>query len=209
MWEKAMLNALCAKNKLDFINGTLVQPTPSSPEAAYWDSCNSILISWIFNSLDKSIQHSVAYMDTTKAVWDDLKARFSLGNALCINELRSQLASLHQQGSSVMHYYTKLKGMWDELHSYSTVPSYTCGAVQAFVKEHEEEKLHQFLMGLDDATFGTKRSQILSMDPLPTKAYTIVTCEERHHTIARGQDDRLENITLATHATSRPWTDTP
>ncbi|XP_020276643.1 uncharacterized protein LOC109850963 [Asparagus officinalis] len=106
---------------------------------------------------------------------------------------------------SVMAYYTKLKGMWDELSSYSKIPTCTCGAAQEFIKEREEEKLHQFLMGLDDAVFRTVRSQILSMEPLPSlsRAYATITREERHRSIARGQEERVEGVALATQVAAK------
>ncbi|RVW83463.1 hypothetical protein CK203_051726 [Vitis vinifera] len=80
--------------------------------------------------------------------------------------------------------------MWDELNQYIKIPECTCGAAQAIMKSREDEKAHQFLMGLDDTTFGTVRSSILALDPLPTlgKIYAMVTQEERHRSMARGAD---------------------
>ncbi|XP_020242832.1 uncharacterized protein LOC109821048 [Asparagus officinalis] len=143
MWEKAMVNALKVKNKLGFINGTLIKPDEDTPKASKWEACNSMLISWIFNSIEKSIQLNVVYLETTKEVWDDLRDRYSIGNTPRIHELKSEIASLRQQGTSFMVYYTKLKGMWDKLSSYSKVLTCTCGAAHEFLREKEEEKLHQ------------------------------------------------------------------
>ena len=44
----------------------------------------------------------------------------------------------------------------------------------------EEEKTHQFLMGLDDDAFSTIRIQILTLDPLPLldRMFDIVQQEE-------------------------------
>jgi len=45
----------------------------------------------------------------------------------------------------------------------------------------EEEKAHQFLMGLDDDSYSTIRTQILALDPLPLidKIYNMV--QEEHN----------------------------
>ena len=93
-------------------------------------------------------------------------------------------------------YYTRLKAMWDELSSYSRVPvchcgGCTCNVTTEFIKEREEEKIHQFLMGLDDSVFGAVRTNILSMDPLPnlSKVYSVAVQEERHRSVVRARDE--------------------
>lgn len=78
---------------------------------------------------------------------------------------------------TVVAYYTKMKGLWDELATYSTIPNCTCGAAKKFVIESEIEKVYQFLMGIDD-NFGVIHSQIfMSTDPLQTlaKVYALVS----------------------------------
>jgi hypothetical protein len=48
-------------------------------------------------------------------------------------------------------------------------------------KEKEEEKIHQFFMGLDDSIFGTVQTNILSIDSLAnlSNVYSIVVQEEK------------------------------
>ena len=191
MWEKAVKNALRAKNKLGIIDGTVNKPKgENGNELNAWEACNSMIISWMFNVIDKSLHSSVAYVQTAKDMWEDLKERYAVGNAPRVHQLRSEIVNLKQEGMTVAAYYAKIKGMWDELNQYIEIPECTCGAAQAIVKSREDEKAHQFLMGLDDTTFGTVRSSILALDPLPTlgKIYAMVTQEERHHSMARGAD---------------------
>jgi len=49
---------------------------------------------------------------------------------------------------------------------------------------YEEDKSHQFLMGLNDDEFSSIRSQILAQDPLPKldKIFHMVIQEETHNT---------------------------
>lgn len=56
-------------------------------------------------------------------------------------------------------------------------------------------------MGLDYSLFGTVRSHILNMDPLPTinKAYALITRKERHWSIGREQDERADVAALTDH----------
>jgi gag-polypeptide of LTR copia-type/Retrotransposon gag protein len=208
LWQKAMRNALRAKNKLGFIDGKLNQA--DAPEDSTWGACNSMLVSWLFNSIDPALQPSIAYAETVKELWDDLKERFAIGNATRVHQLKADIAAARQQGQSVVAYFTRLKSMWDELSNYSKLPvcichGCTCDMVIELVKEREDEKTHQFLMGLDDAVFGTVRSNILSMEPLPSlnKVYSLVIQEERHRSVARGKEDRGDAVGFAVQA-SKP-----
>lgn len=56
----------------------------------------------------------------------------------------------------MVSYYTKLKTLWDELHGHEDITcGGTCEAAPKLLLKAEHEKTQQFLMGLDDTTFGT------------------------------------------------------
>ncbi|KAK3012200.1 hypothetical protein RJ639_010895 [Escallonia herrerae] len=65
----------------------------------------------------------------------------------------------------------------------------------------EEEKVFDFLMGLDD-TYKTVRSQILSIDPLPGlgRAYVVVAQEEKQQVVAATRVPTIEATTLLAKA---------
>ncbi len=76
-----MVMALTAKNKLGFLNGSLAKPVDES-DAEYqaWLRCNTMVSSWILNSVSKDIVASVIYIDNAADVWTDLKECFSQKN---------------------------------------------------------------------------------------------------------------------------------
>ncbi|XP_010274630.1 PREDICTED: uncharacterized protein LOC104609904 [Nelumbo nucifera] len=195
-WAKAMRTVFHAKNKIGFIEGKVTKPENEAPEIDLWWSVNSMLVAWVFNTVDPSLRSTITYMETVKELWDDLKERFSIDNGPQIYQIKSELANCKQHGQTVVAYYGKLKAMWDELGSYSKVPICTCGcrcgAAAELVKEREEEKIHQFLMGLDDDIFGTVCSNILSMEPIPNmnKVYSMIIQEDRHRSLARGKEEQ-------------------
>jgi hypothetical protein len=132
--------------------------------------------SWIVNALSPEISNSVIYYSTTHEVWEDLREQFSQGNAPRIFEIQRDIAYLRQEQLSVSTYYTKLKGLWDELASYNNAIH---GAQQ------DQQKLMQFLMGLND-TYSAIRGQILLMNPLPSvrQAYSSVSQEEKQRLLS-------------------------
>lgn len=57
-------------------------------------------------------------------------------------------------------YNGKLEILWDELANYQQIPQSKCGGCKCNIvtkleKWREDEKVHQFFMGLDDESYGT------------------------------------------------------
>ena len=173
-WKRAMILALNSKNKLGFVNGSIKAPSEEiDPEGyATWSRCNDMVHSWIVNTLNPEIVDNVIYYSTAYEVWEDLRERFSQSNAHRIFEIQQDIACLRQEQLSVSAYYTKLKGLWDELASYNVAPHRA---------QQDQQKLMQFLMGLNES-YSAIRGQILLMNPLPSvlQAYSSVSQEEKH-----------------------------
>ena len=59
-WKRAMMMALSAKNKLDFVNGALPKPASLADSIGLaWTRCNNIVLSWLLNSVLKEIATSI------------------------------------------------------------------------------------------------------------------------------------------------------
>ncbi|KAK2979253.1 hypothetical protein RJ640_001643 [Escallonia rubra] len=104
----------------------------------------------------------------------------AVGIALIVYDLKRSIALLQQEKSPISTYYGKLKGVWNELQNLRPVLVCTYGAGKKMQEMWEEEKVFNFLMGLDD-TYKTVLSQILSIDPLPGlgREYVVAAQEEK------------------------------
>jgi len=62
------------------------------------------------------------------------------------------------------------------------------------VKKYEQEKVHKFLMGLNDDMYSSIRSQILAVDPLPSldRIFHMIVQEGNHKSAMLGRGDRNE-----------------
>lgn len=96
-----MRNNLRAKNKLGFIDGTISMPDTKSADYDQWGIVNSIIVAWIYNTLDESIRSTISFPDNVKTLWDALRDRYSIGNVPRIHELKSQLSNCKQHGQPV------------------------------------------------------------------------------------------------------------
>ncbi|KAK2994361.1 hypothetical protein RJ640_017873 [Escallonia rubra] len=174
-----MIHALTAKNKIGFINGSIEQPSEKDQptEYALWNQCNSMILSWLTHSVEPDLAKGVIHAKTAYQVWEDFKDQFSQKNAPAIYQIQKSLASFSPGTMTVSTYFTKLKGLWDELDTYRALP--TCNQMKAHDEQREEDRLMQFLMGLHD-TYNVVRTNILMMSPLPNvrQAYSLVIQEE-------------------------------
>ena len=151
---------------MEFIEGTIKIPSAESNPDQYWLQCNDMVLSWIINSVQPEIADSIIYSTTTHEIWEDLKEHFSQSNAPRIFQLQREITSLTQGQMSVADYFTKMKGLWDELASYNDLPICSCGAMKKHHEREERNGLLQFLMGLNES-YSAVRGQILLMNPLP------------------------------------------
>ncbi|KAH0665181.1 hypothetical protein KY285_026387 [Solanum tuberosum] len=131
-----------------------------------------MVTSWLLNSLSKEIAYSVIYYKIAEALWKDLEDHFGQPNGAKLYHLQKEVNDLAQGFNDIAGYYTRLKGLWDELDLLNTKNccSCTCTCVGENVscKALKDERLIQFLMGLNDA-YSPARCNILMINPLPSK----------------------------------------
>lgn len=155
-WASDMINALYAKNKVGFVDGSLSMPTVDSPNLHHWMRCDAMVKGWLKTAMHRDIRSSVRYAKTASEVWTDLAERFGKGSAPRAYEVRREVATLRKDKLSVPTYYTKLKGLWDEIQTITPWPKCDCGTCKCNVAKQltdmrEREQLYDFLMGLDES----------------------------------------------------------
>ncbi|KAM3264317.1 hypothetical protein P3L10_001311 [Capsicum annuum] len=197
-WREGMVIALSAKNKLQLINGSFDKPDANSHLFPHWERCNNMLKAWIMNSLSKGIAKIVLYYKTAKEAWENLEERYGVVNASQYYSLQRAINSIFQVSLDIASYFTKLKGLWDELGTYSFGKPCVCGALHELI---EGQQLIQFLSGLNDV-YSTVRSNILMMNPIPSvgQAYSMLIRDEKQREIKSditsfSSDSTLFNVT--------------
>ncbi|XP_019423021.1 PREDICTED: uncharacterized protein LOC109332492 [Lupinus angustifolius] len=143
-WSMEMMMALKYKNKLQFIDGTLPKPRNDDPSFGSWDRCNTLVLSWINHSIERSVLQSILWMDTTFEVWEDLKERYYQGDVFRICDLHEEIHSAKQGNRCINAYHTHLKGLWQELENFRPLPSCLCptkcnSALANLVRNYRED----------------------------------------------------------------------
>ncbi|CAA0830376.1 Unknown protein [Striga hermonthica] len=183
-WKRAILIALGAKNKLDFINGKITAPVEGDDDYINWKKVDYMVTSWILNSMSTDIVEGFLYVDSAFQLWEIINQRFGESNAPLIFSLQKDIANIKQGNSSVVLYFTKLNRLWDECAALAPLPLCGCAKSKDLLEMDSRNKLMQFLMGLNE-TYGSVTSQILLMDQFPNvnKAYSLILQEERKRNV--------------------------
>ncbi|KAI3739255.1 hypothetical protein L2E82_29654 [Cichorium intybus] len=191
--SQEVINFLLAKNMIGFVDGTVKKPEDKSPDYMPWMRCDAMVKGWLNAGMEKELKNSIKYAKTAEEIWSDMKERFAKESAPRAYELKQNLTLLRQDGTSVSTYYTKLKVLWDGLQFVLPTPRCSCNRCTCDVGKRlnetkENEKLYEFLLGLD-SEFSTIRTQILGMTPTPMlgNAYHLVSEDEQQRSITAGK----------------------
>lgn len=116
-----MTMVLKGHNKFSFVDRSLPTPYSTHPDYARWYHVNNIVKSWILHSIHHSLAHTVLYTKDVAIELADLKSQFSTINGPHIYELECLIAMLCKNDDSIVAYYNKLRGHWDELTLTNTI----------------------------------------------------------------------------------------
>ncbi|GAU48780.1 hypothetical protein TSUD_406230 [Trifolium subterraneum] len=186
-WSRSMKMALRAKVKLGFIDGTI-------------------------KKLDPALHGSISHGSTARDVWLDLEARFAQTNQPRIHQLWRMLCLMQKEDDlSVTEFYTKFKGIYDELSELQPLPECSCGASKELMKREEDQKVHLFLGSLDNQQFAHVKATILNTEPLPSlwKTFNSVLREEARYTSEREKISNKSDAGVAFYssASKQKWRD--
>ncbi|CAL1395389.1 unnamed protein product [Linum trigynum] len=205
MWSRSVLNVLKTKHKMGFVDGSLPRPAITDPQFHLWDGCNTVVLTWILNSVNKDIRRSVMRQDNAKVLWDELKRRFGQLSANRMINLKDEIHKCKQGNLTITQYYTQIKGLWDEYTEYNPIvacnclPGNTnpCTAVEAFERKQETDYLIRSLRGLNP-DYEIIKKQLLMLKPLPTVTIAVDDLLQYEQELkARGGTKKGQSVALA------------
>ncbi|KAJ0609721.1 putative RNA-directed DNA polymerase [Helianthus annuus] len=197
VWSNAMRLALEAKNKYGFIDGKCIKPKDDQVLANQWDRCNSVVITWLLNSISEELFLGQVFSKLASEVWTDLKESFDKVDGSVVYDLYKRINGISQNGSTVAEYYNRLTTMWKQFDAMVQLPSCSCQAAKDYNDFTTLIKLMQFLMGLDDV-YQPVRTNLLTREPFPSVkvAFSIVSREESHRLSSNGS--KGQNVSFVT-----------
>ncbi|XP_019423024.1 PREDICTED: uncharacterized protein LOC109332496 [Lupinus angustifolius] len=161
-WSRAMWMSLKTKNKLQFIDGSLLKPSVEDLSFSTWDRVNTMVVSWLTQSIDASIVQSILWMETATEIWQDLRERYYQGDAYRISQLLREIYTYKQANLSIATYHNYIKGLWQELDNFRPIPRCSCthkckcNLIPTIRGYKENDYVICFLSGLNDQYEGVR-----------------------------------------------------
>lgn len=163
-------------------------------------------------TIEPKLLSNISHKPIARDRWEHIQKRYRVTNGPRVQQLRKELANCQQTGMSIEAYYGKLTKIWDCLGCYRPPLTCTCGLCTCNFsvvdeKRREEDKLHDFVMGLDEEVYGMVRSNLLSQEPLPSLeyAYLKVTQDEDARSKKKISEEKPENMAFVTLTQRAKW----
>ncbi|KMS96641.1 hypothetical protein BVRB_8g201040 [Beta vulgaris subsp. vulgaris] len=118
---------------------------------------------------------------------------------------KAALAACQQPKTmSIAEYFGKLQPLWDELATYNPLPFCACGGCKCNIAALlqaclDEDRLQDFLYGVNVELYRNMCSSILSQEPLPSldRAYQMFLQEDRLQLASKAKLDREDIHAMA------------
>nr|GMD89975.1 flavonol sulfotransferase-like protein [Ipomoea batatas] len=98
-----MKMALLSKNKLDFVDDSVMAPKRTNANYITCKRENNMVLSWPLHFVIPVIAQSILWLDTAKEVWDDLKERFCQEDVFHISDIQAEIYNI-KQGDQCLLY---------------------------------------------------------------------------------------------------------
>ncbi|CAM8889614.1 unnamed protein product [Rhodiola kirilowii] len=183
--------ALLARAKLGFVNGKFPKPT-EDVLVDRWQRCNDAIMSWLLASVSPIVHGQILHAKDVATALKILHTRYAGSNVSRKFALKRDLGNLKQGDLDLAHYYAKLAKYWEELEAISSVRflhctgDKNCDRCKEMVAEKDEDKVIQFLMGLNDS-HAQVRTNILALRVIPDMdtVYDMVAEDESQQNVTK------------------------
>ena len=187
-WSKTVEMHITGRGKGGYLTGKIKAPDETDPKFQTWNEHDSLVRTWLINSMKPNIGENYILHPTAKAIWDAARNTYStIDNSSAMFKIEQQLFHLQQGDMDVTEYYNTLGHHWLHLDTYDAQEWDTPEDQLRFRMYIEKKRTLSFLLGLNQDLDSIK-SQIMSTKPFPslTEAFAAIFGEEHRRDLMVG-----------------------
>ena len=80
-WSQSVRMYIRGRSKIGYLTGEKKEPAPEDPLYPTWDAENSMVMTWLVNSMEEDISSNYMCYHTAKELWENIHQMYSdLGN---------------------------------------------------------------------------------------------------------------------------------
>ncbi|KAG6514544.1 hypothetical protein ZIOFF_024907 [Zingiber officinale] len=177
------------RGMMDYLTGEKKTPSEKDPMYATWDAENSMVMTWLVNSMEEEIGANYMFFPTVYELWENINQMYSdLENQSQIFELTLKLGELRQGEEPVTKYFNSLKRIWQDLDLFDAYEWKNVEDGQYHKKTVEGSRIFKFLASLN-VEFDEVRGRIIGRRPLPSlgEVFSEVRREESRRNVMLGK----------------------
>ena len=201
-WSQSVRMYIRGRGKIGYLTGETKEPAADDATYPTWDAENSMVMTWLVNSMEEDISSNYMCYHTAKELWDNINQMYSdLGNQSQAYELTLKLGEIRQGENTVTKYFNSLKRLWQDLDLFNDYEWKSSEDCKHFKKTVEDNRIFKFLIGLN-VEFDEVRGRIIGRQPLPSigEVFSEVRREESRRLVMLGKRNlvnTIENSALA------------
>ncbi|KAG6521029.1 hypothetical protein ZIOFF_018095 [Zingiber officinale] len=188
-WSQSVKMYIRGRGMMGYLTGEKKTPSEKDPMYATWDAENSMVMTWLVNSMEEEIGANYMCFPTAYELWENINQMYSdLGNQSQIFELTLKLGELRQGEEPVTKYFNSLKRIWQDLDLFDAYEWKNVEDGQYHKKTVERSRIFKFLVGLN-VEFDEVRGRIIGRRPLPSlgEVFSEVRREESRRNVMLGK----------------------
>ncbi|PWA87275.1 ribonuclease H-like domain-containing protein [Artemisia annua] len=201
LWTRMIRVAIGGKSK-NLLTHLTKEPLEETNELfETWEQDDLVVFSWLIQNIEPTIAGNLTEYPTAKTLWDALATTYSSRrDKLQVFNLHVKTNELKQNEKSLEEFWIALQGVWGEIDRIDPNPMSCAEDIKKYSKVRSEQKLFQFLHGLD-RKFDPIKREILRLDPLPSAetAYATVRKEAAHQSILGATNSENQGIASGFH----------
>ncbi|XP_074344455.1 uncharacterized protein LOC141683621 [Apium graveolens] len=138
------------RGKIGYLTGDKKEPDAKDATYSMWDAENSMVMTWLVNSMEEDISSNYMCYHTAKELWDNVNQMYSdLENQSQVYELTLKLGEIRQGEDNVTKYFNSLKRLWQDLDLYNNYEWKSPEYCNHYKKTVEDNRIFKFLIGLN------------------------------------------------------------